>query len=477
MTVVAALSACGPHPPGSSAAGPDAARPNIVFVLTDDLATNLVQYMPHVQALARQGTSFANYTVTDSLCCPSRSSIFTGRYPHNTGIFTNGGDDGGFATFKKRGEEQSTFATSLQQAGYRTAMMGKYLNGYLPKDKYVPPGWTTWDVAGNGYGQFNYNLLENDQIKHYGKDPADYLTTVVGGRATRFITDSVAAKDPFLLEVATFTPHAPYTPAPADQDLFPGLTAPRGPAFDRLPANPPKYLAGRAALTDKEKAAIDTAFRKRAQAVQSVDRMVGSIQDTLTKTGVARDTIIVFSSDNGYHMGEYRMNPGKQTAFDTDVNVPLIVAGPGVRAGKTVTEPAQNVDLRPTFESLSGATAPDEADGRSLLPLLRGQSGAGWRTTSLVEHHGPDTDPADPDHPAANSGNPATYEAIRTTGYTYVQYADGAKEYYDRTTDPDMLDNIAGTLSPDRQARLTATVRAMSTCKGRQQCWTAAGGH
>jgi arylsulfatase A-like enzyme len=175
-------------------------------------------------------------------------------------------------------------------------------------------------------------------------------------------------------------------------------------------------------------------------------------------------------------MGEYRMTPGKQTAFDTDVNVPLIVAGPGVGAGKTVTAPVENVDLRPTFEDLAGAATPSEVDGRSLVPLLHAESGAGWRTTSLIEHHGPNTDPKDPDHADKNSGNPATYEAIRTTTYTYIQYADGTKEYYDRKADPNMLSNIAGTLSPDARAKLTATVQAMSVCKGQDRCWTAAGG-
>lgn len=153
------LTACSTGP-ASSAAPPGAAgtvvggRPNIVFVLTDDLSTNLVPYMPHVQALQRAGMSFANYTVTDSLCCPSRSSIFSGRFPHNTGVFTNSGADGGFNVFHNRGEEATTFATALRNAGYRTAMMGKYLNGYQPGDTlggaapYVPPGWTEWDVAG-----------------------------------------------------------------------------------------------------------------------------------------------------------------------------------------------------------------------------------------------------------------------------------------------------------------------------------------
>lgn len=137
-----------------------AERPNIVFVLTDDQSRNLVRYMPHVLAMKRTGTSFHNYTVTDSLCCPSRSSIFTGNFPHDAGVLTNTGDDGGFHVFHSRGEESKTFATALHGAGYRTAMMGKYLNGYQPagtvdgQTNYVPPRWDEWDVTGNGYREF-----------------------------------------------------------------------------------------------------------------------------------------------------------------------------------------------------------------------------------------------------------------------------------------------------------------------------------
>jgi hypothetical protein len=128
---------------------------------------------------------------------------------------------------------------------YRAGMMGKYLNGYLPasnldgQDNYVPPGWNEWDVAGNGYPEFNYNLNENHKVVHYGDQPKDYLTDVLSGKASDFITSSASAHSPFFLEVATFASHAPYTPAPADANSFPGLTAPRGPAYDTLPTDPP----------------------------------------------------------------------------------------------------------------------------------------------------------------------------------------------------------------------------------------------
>jgi N-acetylglucosamine-6-sulfatase len=437
----------------------DATRTNVVMVLTDDLSMNLLPYLPQVQQLAKEGTTFANYTVTDSLCCPSRSSLFTGKFPHDTGIYTNGGSDGGFGTFHKRGEESSTFATDLRAAGYRTAMLGKYLNGYQPKDKFVPPGWDEWDVAGNGYPEYNYNLLENGKVVHYGHD---YLTDKLSAKASSFITASAAAGKPFLVEVATFSPHAPYTPADQDLDKFPGLTAPRTPAYDTLPSNPPKWLAGRAPLTAAEKDTIDTVFRKRAQAVQSVDRMIASLRQTIEKAGVADRTMIVFTSDNGYHMGEHRLTPGKQTAFDTDVHVPLIVAGPGVKAGATVTAPAENIDLRPTFAGLAGQTP--KVDGRDLMPLLTGETPADWRTTALIEHHGPDNDATDPDHPEKNSGNPPTYSAIRTTAFTYVEYRDGSTEYYDHATDPDQLHNMAPPNQDDLHKRLTALVNCHAAC-------------
>jgi len=462
--------------------GSSATKPNVVFVLTDDLSMNLVQYMPHVRQMQKEGVEFTDYTVTDSLCCPSRSSIFTGRFPHNTGIFTNSSPDGGFEAFYSRGEEKQTYATAMQSKGYRTAMLGKYLNGYEPDPKrrspapqgYVPPGWNEWDVAGNGYPEFDYDLNQNATIVHYGNKPSDYLTDVTSRRGRSFIEQSVKDNYPFAIELATFAPHGPYTPAPQDAQSFPGLEAPRGPAFDRPPANAPTWLAGRAPLTQEETARIDEAFRKRVQSVQAVDRMLGAIEDTLDRAGVADKTVIVFSSDNGYHMGEYRLMPGKMTAFETDLRVPLVVTGPRMPAGQRVTRPVSNVDLAPTFEELAGASIPPDVDGRSLVGLLHGQDDPGWRTASLVEHHGPNSERTDPDKASLRSGNPTTYEAIRTTTFTYVEYADGGLEYYDRASDPDEIRNIVSSLPPARLDRLHDAVAALASCRGGTACWDAA---
>ncbi|HEY5243173.1 MAG TPA: sulfatase [Polyangiaceae bacterium] len=453
-------------------------RPNIVFVLTDDLSDNLVKYMPQVQALQARGLTFEDYFVSDSLCCPSRSSIFTGNFPHDTGVFSNVGPDGGFHVFYDRGEEQSTFNVALQLAGYRTAMMGKYLNGYMGgpaaspvPDTYVPPGWDEWDVAGNGYPEYDYELNQDGTLDYYGHQPQDYLTDVLARRGADFIDSSAQSGQPFFLELATFAPHRPYTPAPRDAKLFPGLKAPRPPNFDVLPTDPPRWLAGHRPLTAAHIRRINRVFRLRVQAVQSVDDMITVIEAALAANHMLHNTYIVFSSDNGLHTGEYRLLPGKLTAFDTDIHVPLVVAGPGVPAGKRTNAMTENVDLAKTFTAIGGTTLP--GDGHSLMALLEGERPADWRNAILVEHHGPDVDASDPDAQTRTSGNPTTYEAMRTHRFLYVEYADGEREFYDLEDDPFELHNIVASLTPTQLGRLHAELATLENCHTGLDCWAA----
>ncbi len=486
LIIAASAAACrgSKNPSATPSARPSAPttrtiRPNVVFILTDDLSWNLVRYMPQVQRMETDGTTFTQYVVTDSLCCPSRSSIFTGNFPHNTGVFTNNAPDGGFGVFHARGEEAHTYANALQGDGYATGMMGKYLNGYQPKateggsQPYVPPGWTQWDVAGNAYGEFNYDLNANHTIVHHGHAATDYLTDVLSGAGTAFIKRQAAAHTPFTLEIATFAPHEPYTPAPADTKRFAHLVAPRTPAYDTLPTAAPSWLKNEPPLAAVQQRNADVVFRERAQAVQAVDRMIAKVRATLTAAGVANDTYVVFSSDNGYHIGEYRLLPGKQTAFDTDVRVPLVVVGPGVPAGMTRDQIVQNTDLAPTFEELAGAPVAPTVDGHSLIALLRPGPVADWRTAALIEHHGPNDAPDDPDAQPMRNGAPTTYEAMRTATYTYVEYADGEKEYYDRAIDPYELHNVVASLTADRLAALHAVLIQLERCHGGAACWAA----
>jgi N-acetylglucosamine-6-sulfatase len=455
-----------------------ASRPNIIFVLTDDLSSNLDQYMPNLLQMQRDGLTFSNYFVSDSLCCPSRSSIFTGDFPHDTHVYNNVGRKGGFGSFYAHNDEDRTFATALQKAGYATAMMGKFLNGYLQSkgsapvpDTYIPPGWSEWDVAGWGYNEFNYTMNSDGTIEQYGHAPSDYLTDVIAGKGIDFINRSVAARKPFMLELATFAPHSPYVPAPQDASDFPGLKAPRNPNFDVLPTNPPRWLASHKPLTPADIARINEVYRLRAQDVQSVDRMIGAIEETLVTDGITRNTYVVFSSDNGLHLGEYRLTPGKMTAFDIDIHVPLIVTGPGVKPDTTNNNMVENVDLAKTFSAIGGTSL--ASDGQSLLPLIQGEQVSDWRNAVLVEHDGARLRRNDPDFQQPSGGNPTSYQAMRTPDFLYVLYDDGETEFYNLRNDPFELHNIANQLTPGEASLLHSEIERMHHCHGGTQCWAA----
>ena len=286
------------------------------------------------------------------------------------------------------------------------------------------------------------------------------------------------------MEVGTFAPHSPYVPAPIDACDFPGLKEPRDPSFNTNNTNPPAWLGTRAKLTSKEVSTIDTDFRMRAQAVESVDRLIADVESTLAARGLSNDTYIVFSSDNGYHMGQHRLLPGKQTAFDTDIRVPLIVDGPGVPRDQVVTKMVQNIDLYPTFVQLAGLKPRPKIDGSSLVELLHPPGGIAkvtWPTVALIEHHGPGTSAAgDPDFEnGAKGGNPPSYEAIRIDdaafgNAVYVEYtATGEREYYDIDKDQFEQDNIYSTLTMAQQNRLHAILVGLEDCHDAAACWTA----
>lgn len=490
------------HATGGRARAPRPAapvtHPNFVLVLTDDLSRDLVRAMPHVRAMMARGMSLRRHIVTDSLCCPSRSSIFTGRFPHDTGVFDNTPPDGGFAAFNAHGNQNHTFATALaaSPARYRTAMMGKYLNGYSPRGPSatpgvpgppapVPPGWTDWAVAGNGYQEFDYDLnINGSLIEHHAHRRQDYLTDVLSQKGQAFISSAAAEHRPFLLELATFAPHGAVrgrqhghaVAAPRDRRLFPGATAGHNLAYDRQNTQPPRWLGRRAPLNPTEKARLDFQYRKRLQAARGVDRMIGRLEVRLAQAGVAQDTYFVFTSDNGFHLGQHRLMAGKQTAFDHDIRVPFVVTGPGVAHGRR-HQLTENIDLAPTFARLAGVAPPAGSDGHNLAPLLRpATQPRRWRHGALIEHHGPDVQAGDPDRQFNRAGNPTTYEALRSAHSVYVEYRDGEREFYDLRTDRGELHNIYRGLPQRIKHRLHRRLLALERCHGARACWRAGRG-
>jgi arylsulfatase A-like enzyme len=443
----------GPTPPS-----PPAKPPNIILILADDLTWTLLPYMPEVKRLQADGVTFENYFVSNSLCCPSRATLFTGLHPHSSGVWANIGPEGGLAAWQTGDHEDATFATALQASGYHTALLGKWINGYEPTKNRPQRGWSDWHVAGYAYGAYNYDLSRNGEVVHYGTEPEDYITDVLAGIAGEIVS---TARTPFFVQLSTFAPHKPYIAAKRHAAVHADTVYPRTAAFGvRASATDPAWLRAVPPLTDGNITAIDTAFRQRVRAVQAIDEAIGALRAQIEELGIAENTCIVFTSDNGYHMGERSLLPGKRTPYDTDVHVPLIVVGPGVAAGSTVQAITQNVDLCPTFTELGGAeTLP--GDGRSLVPWLKGNQPTEWRTHALLEHRASAVDqPDDPDAvEGAEAGGPPSYRALRGPDGLYVEYSTGEREWHDSKTDPDQVTNTWHLLPAATQAALAERLR------------------
>lgn len=470
-----------PEQPASPPSG--AARgANIVFILADDFSLDLIssrdgilaRSMPNLKKMQEEGTTFTNYFVTDSLCCPSRSSIFTGKLPHDTGVFRNSGPDGGFGAFVLHNNDPVTFAVALHEVGYRTAMLGKYLNGYKPEKNGVPPGWSEWDVDGElGYQEYNYFLNENGAVRRHPEYLTDEISTLGQGFIER------AASGAFLIELASFAPHAPYVPPARYANDFPELLYDQNAAFGARPdASAPDWLKAIKPLAQKDIDAIEQAFRNRVRSDHGIDDMIAAVRAELIRLGIDKNTYVFFSSDNGYHMGEWSLRPGKMTPFDTDIRVPLIVVGPGVPAARVVSDVVENIDLCPTFTAIAGTSAPTQPDGHSLLGLLHPLPNAmpiAWRHEALIEHHNPGYDKTDPDLQEIPSGNPPPYEAIRTTDALYVEYDDAKHEigFYDLRDDPYELHNVAAGTPEAILKRWHDVLSANANCHGADACWAA----
>lgn len=448
--------------------------PNIVMILVDDFSMNLMpddlgelaRTMPNLAQMRREGITFDNYFVNNSLCCPSRAVIYTGKLPHNTGVLTNGGPTGGVQQFNAKGNDTQTFGVALNGQSYATGMMGKYLNGYLADGGGIPPGWSEWAVAGNAYSNFNYTINHNGALI----TPAPHMTDQLSEMGRAFIAD--ASEGPFFLELSTYSPHAPYTPPARYADAFMDMTYPRTPAFNARPdKHAPQWLHDIPELNRSFIRKIDEIYRMRVQSVAGVDDMIGDIRTTLEELGLSEDTYVIFTADNGYHLGEYSLRAGKMTPFDIDIRVPLVVVGPGIAAGSRVDDIAMTIDLYPTFADLAGLPPSASVDGQSLVPILQGQPGSG-RTIAVVEHKRAKFEAGDPDDSGPKAGDPPTYVALRTKEALYVEYLDGSKEisYYDLASDPHQLRNIAHTLTPARLKALHAAAVANLTCVGAVEC-------
>ncbi|MEK0081910.1 sulfatase [Benzoatithermus flavus] len=439
---------------GSTSAAP-ARKPSIVLILTDDEDLASHRVMKKTKTLLEdQGVVFTNYFVSYSFCCPSRATIMRGQYPHNHRIEGNEWPTGGYEKFRAMGTESSTIATWLDGAGYHTAFFGKLMNGYEPEKHEPLPGWDEWYGVGGKFANFNYTLNENGRIKAYGQKPEDHLTDVLARKAAATIRKA-GPDEPLFLYIAPYDPHSPATPAPRYAKAYEDEPLPRPPSFDEADvSDKPSYVRDLPPLEPWQKEALTAHHRDRLRALRAVDDMVETVVEALRDVGRLDDTYVVYSSDNGFHMGQHRLFVGKTSAYEEDIHVPLIVRGPGVPKGVRIGQMVLNNDLAPTFAEIGGATAPGFVDGRSFLPLLAGRD-VPWRKSFLLERREMET------HEISGK---AVFDAIRTERYTYIEYGTGERELYDLAHDPWQLDNRAETADPALLQALATRLAELRNC-------------
>ncbi|MCA1731060.1 MAG: sulfatase-like hydrolase/transferase [Actinobacteria bacterium] len=448
-------------------------KPNIIFVLTDDLDFASIEKMPEINSLLKdKGVSFEDAFISHPLCCPSRSTILTGLYDHNHNVRGNRPPDGGFQKFVSEGHEENTIAVRLQEGGYKTAFFGKYLNGYTAEDPtHVPPGWDEWYGKLQEQELYDYSINENGEEVSYGNETGDFFTDVLSGKVTDFIGQAAPEDQPFFAYVAPTAPHGPATPAERHKGAFADEEAPRPPSFNEEDvSDKPAWIRNSNPLSEQDISGIDSRYQKRLESVLAVDEMVGSLVEELKAAGELDNTYIFFTSDNGFEQGEHRIRGGKDRPYEESSRVPLFVRGPGVASGTELENLAVNTDFAPTFAELAGIDFP--ADGRSLAPLLRGEVPP-WRSAILIERlPAEDGDEETSGEGKAKGkgkmggGGSPPYEAIRTDAYKYIEYGNGEKELYDLKEDPYEIESLHESADPSLLEDLKARLGALEGCSG-----------
>jgi N-acetylglucosamine-6-sulfatase len=414
-------------------------HPNIVLILTDDQRSDTLWSMPNVKKLlVDHGVTFTNAFVTNSFCCPSRSTILTGNYSHTTGIYGNRPPHGGATDFHRYGDDKSTIAIWLRNAGYHTGLIGKYLNGY--HGRFIPPGWDVWDSFNWGYHYYGFQLYENDHpaachgafkcAVTYPK--SKYSTNVLAGMATKFIRTAPRNR-PFFLYYAPYAPHLPATPEYRYRSRFRHLPLFRPPNFNKVTASQPAWLRNLPRLKPKGIGFVSTFQRHQYESLISVDNAVGRIVAALKRRGALHDTMIVFASDNGLEWGEHGFPAAeKRTPYDESIRIPLVVRyDPLTSRPRRDSQLLLNTDWAPTWATLAHAKHP-KTEGLDFLPLLRHPDArVKWRTGFLLENWNGSPPTPDP-----------TYCGLRAVRYLYVMYQGGSQELYDVRRDPYELHNL-----------------------------------
>jgi N-acetylglucosamine-6-sulfatase len=432
LGVTAALAvASGTRPPTHVQAAPAQGRPNVLVIESDDQTVESMRVMDRVNSLiGDQGATFQNSFVNYSLCCPSRATFLTGQYEHNHGVLGNTPPDGGFGRFESL-HADNNLAVWLQDAGYYTGMIGKYLNGYS-NNPLVPPGWSEWHAAApDDQDVYDYTLNENGTLVHFGQAPADFKQDVLTSRAVDFVDRRARKPKPFFLWLTYTAPHGggpnpnpnpplncdmTAKPAPRHAHAFDSEPLPRPPNFNEADvSDKPAAMRRLPLLSAGEITDTQRRYRCRLESILSVDEGVKAIIDELRARGELDDTLIAYTSDNGFFHGEHRIPSGKLHIYEESIRVPLEMRGPGIPRGVNVGDPAINADLAPTIVDAANANPGLVMDGRSLIPVAQNPGIESGRELLIEE---------------------PSFEAIRTERYMYAEHSTGEQELYDLQNDP-----------------------------------------
>lgn len=412
------------------------AKPNIVFILIDDLRWDAFSFMghpfvqtPNVDRLAKEGGHFRNFFVTLPLCSPSRGAFLTGQYPHTNGV-TDNKDHAALS------HQLATFPRLLHDAGYETGYVGKW---HMGTDDSPRPGFDRW-VSFKGQGQF-----ENPAINIDGKSQKidGYMTDILNGHAVDFVKKEHTK--PFALYLAHKAVHGPFTPAERHANLYADAkcSAPPNvkdmmegkPALMRpveVPANAKKNKKNQAKTPAVTGQAHEKTMLQQMRCVAAIDEGVGLILKALEETKQIDNTMVVFTSDNGYFWGEHSLGD-KRAAYEESIRIPFVVRYPKlVKPGSRYEQMGLNIDVAPTFLELAGVTVPKSIQGKSLLPILKGDT-SGWRTAFLAEYF-----------MEQQFARVPTWQAVRTDRWKYIRYTDleGMDELYDLKSDPYEMKNL-----------------------------------
>jgi arylsulfatase A-like enzyme len=366
-------------------------EPNFVIVMTDDQRWDTLWAMPWVnQELRPLSLDFRHAYVTTPECCPVRASLLAGGYyAHNTGVLTNGGANGGAPSF----DDSRTLPLKLFRAGYKTALIGKYMNGYSDIAPRIPPGWTRFvgTVRSGNWSESTVAIGSSGASARMGElvDPTGHLVQFEFDEALRFLQG--VGDEPFFLLVTPEAPHEPATPQPQDARRHERYIYRERAWGEEDVSDKPIYVRRRARRFEKNRAKSDEFHRDQLRTLRTVDRGVQALHEHLADTGKLRSTVFVFTSDNGFMWGEHRLE-GKNLPYEESIRVPMLVSLAGAATGEADQLVAMNLDLGATVADLAGLYSNAKAlarhtDGLSLRPLLKGRNPDedSWRGDLLIQ--------------------------------------------------------------------------------------------